>query len=511
MKRGSKYYFRARIPSDLLAVYAPRKEIAFSLKTRDPREAREMARIQAVKLDAEFKAKRLELAGKINGDTGRIGQPEIDRLTALWASQFLAEDEKDRIAGLSTEVIEWREEGMDMFDPELRRGLAHGDITPVERPLDEFLREQRVTVHKNSESYRRLGYAFLKTVLEVHEAIRERNDGGIVDHKPPLITAAHSGDVLSDLFEYWQTQHKRKPRTLLEFKTAVARFNKLHGEMPAATIGKAHLVKFKDSLIGRGLARATVVKQLAALRAILQLAVDNEKLKANPASGVRMPKVKMKEKARLPFSVADLNVIFQSPIFTHGERPRAAGGEAAHWLPLLALFTGARLGELGQLHPSDVKELDGVPYLEITDEGDQDGGQRSIKTESSRRRVPIHPELIACGFLEYVSEMRARKAKRLFPALVEDSAGRLTGNWSKWFGRYLRDAIGISDPKKTFHSFRHSFKDACREADIREDVHDALTGHSGGGVGRAYGGEAFPLKPLAKAIERVRYPGMKLK
>jgi hypothetical protein len=40
--------------------------------------------------------------------------------------------------------------------------------------------------------------------------------------------------------------------------------------------------------------------------------------------------------------------------------------------------------------------------------------------------------------------------------------------------------------------------------------HDALTGHSGRGVGRSYGGEAFPLKPLAKAIERVRYPGLNL-
>jgi hypothetical protein len=34
-----------------------------------------------------------------------------------------------------------------------------------------------------------------------------------------------------------------------------------------------------------------------------------------------------------------------------------------------------------------------------------------------------------------------------------------------------------------FHSFRHSFKDACRRAAIPEEIHDAITRHSGGGGG----------------------------
>ncbi len=44
-----------------------------------------------------------------------------------------------------------------------------------------------------------------------------------------------------------------------------------------------------------------------------------------------------------------------------------------------------------------------------------------------------------------------------------------------------------------------------RDAGIGEELHDALTGHSGGGVGRSYGG-GFGLKALATAISKIPAP-----
>jgi integrase len=123
--------------------------------------------------------------------------------------------------------------------------------------------------------------------------------------------------------------------------------------------------------------------------------------------------------------------------------------------------------------------------------------------------VPIHDELVRLGFLDYVEERQHAKDERLFPLLKANSYGRWTPNWSKWWGRYAREKAQIVDPRKVFHSFRHAFKDACRACGIAEDVHDALTGHaSAGGVGRAYGG-AYPLKPLADAMGKLRYGGLK--
>ena len=110
-----------------------------------------------------------------------------------------------------------------------------------------------------------------------------------------------------------------------------------------------------------------------------------------------------------------------------------------------------------------------------------DEGKR-VKTKSSRRKVPIHTELVALGFLEFVEGCRESGVKaKLFPDLRPDRSGVMTGNWSKWWGRYARK-LGITDHRKVFHSFRHTFKDACRAAGVSEEVHDRLTGHSGATV-----------------------------
>ncbi len=91
----------------------------------------------------------------------------------------------------------------------------------------------------------------------------------------------------------------------------------------------------------------------------------------------------------------------------------------------------------------------------------------------------------------------------MFPDLKPDVHGTLTGNFSKWWGHHARRR-GVTDRRKVFHSFRHGLKEACRVAGVSEEVHDALTGHSGGGVGRSYGG--VPLGVKAREIAKVRYP-----
>jgi integrase len=211
------------------------------------------------------------------------------------------------------------------------------------------------------------------------------------------------------------------------------------------------------------------------------------------------------EQNRLPYDDNDLMLIFNSPVFRSGERPRAGGGEAARWLPLLALFCGARLEEIGQALVSDVKEQDGIAYLDINTLDRQ--ARKRVKNKSSRRRLPLHPELLRCGLLAYVEERRRKNDVRLFPYLRPSVSGQVTGNWSKWWGRYT-DGLGITDPRKVFHSFRHTFKRACRAARIEEELHDALTGHTSANVGRSYGsggGNGVPLEVLHEAISKVNY------
>lgn len=212
------------------------------------------------------------------------------------------------------------------------------------------------------------------------------------------------------------------------------------------------------------------------------------------------------EEKRLPCDASDLTLIFTSRVFRQGEPPRGGGGEAAKWLPLIALFSGARMEEIGQALVADVKEENGVHYLHINTLVNQAG--KRVKNRSSRRKLPLHPELVRCGLLAYVDEQRKNDGDRLFPDLRPSASGQVTGNWSKWWARYTDD-IGITDPRKVFHSFRHTFKRACRAAQFLEEAHDALTGHTSASVGRKYG-DGVPLEVLHDAISKVTYKGLDL-
>jgi integrase len=245
------------------------------------------------------------------------------------------------------------------------------------------------------------------------------------------------------------------------------------------------------------LSARTVNKQLTAITTLLSWSRKNGYVETNVAAGLKVPVSKNADDGRQPYSVDDMRTVLAG-LDEHTDRK-----PSKYWLPLLAAFTGARLEEVGQLTVDDVRHRDGIDYIDINavDEG------KSLKTRSSRRQVPLHPELVRLGFLDHVERRRASGGGPLFPDLKPDNHGVQTGNFSKWWGRHARRR-GIEDRRKTFHSFRHGFKQAIREAGVGEEVHDALTGHSGGGVGRTYGG--YPLGLKAGAIAKVKYPGLDL-
>ena len=77
------------------------------------------------------------------------------------------------------------------------------------------------------------------------------------------------------------------------------------------------------------------------------------------------------------------------------EAAKAEKKEWKRYLVPLAVYTGARRKEMVQLLSENIKhdEETGRHYLLITDEGED----QSIKTENSKRQIPIHQELIQMG------------------------------------------------------------------------------------------------------------------
>jgi hypothetical protein len=106
--------------------------------------------------------------------------------------------------------------------------------------------------------------------------------------------------------------------------------------------------------------------------------------------------------------------------------------------------------EFAQLRREDVKQEDGVWYLQIHGE---DG--RQIKNEQSARRVPVHPEIERLGFLGYVRETAPKPKDMIFPELKPGGPDAKIGYYfTKWWTNY-RKAVGNYERGLDYHSFRH--------------------------------------------------------
>jgi hypothetical protein len=63
----------------------------------------------------------------------------------------------------------------------------------------------------------------------------------------------------------------------------------------------------------------------------------------------------------------------------------------------LVFIQECALGEICQLYVADIRQEDGIYIFDVNDDGDD----KALKTASSRRKIPIHSELIKRGFIEY--------------------------------------------------------------------------------------------------------------
>jgi integrase len=272
--------------------------------------------------------------------------------------------------------------------------------------------------------------------------------------------------------------------------------------------GRSVVELIQDESAGEPISGKTQDKYFAMFRGFLGWAVDEELLPKMPGSAVKVVRSKDEsEDGRRPYSDEQLKAIFSSPIFTgcKSDARRSSAGslilhDSAFWMPLVALFSGMRMGEIAQLLIADVRAENDVLYFDVNK--DEDSG-KTLKTKTSRRRVPVHATLLEIGFGEYVASLRAKGMTRVFPDLKRGADGYYSHNFSKWWGRYGR-AIGFHTPKAVFHSFRHNFKDALYAADVSETAARQLMGHKDNSPHGGYG-TGVPLTNLRKFINQIDY------
>lgn len=241
------------------------------------------------------------------------------------------------------------------------------------------------------------------------------------------------------------------------------------------------------------MAPRTIAKYLARVSALFEWAFVNDYIVSNPARKLSV-RVEGESEQRKPFSSDDIQRLLTGDIYVEGNRAE----RFKFWLPLLGLFTGARLGELAQLQPADVRQERGIWLIAINDSGD-----KRVKTPSSRRLTPIHPTLIDLGFLRFVNRMQRLGEERLFPELRKGN--RSYGHSaSKWFGKY-RKRCGVTDKGKVFHSFRHTLTDNLKQQGVPEEHSASIVGHAKEGITYRVYGQEYNVEFKRDLILRLRY------
>ena len=249
-------------------------------------------------------------------------------------------------------------------------------------------------------------------------------------------------------------------------------------ETPLATL----IEQYKDAENIARLSGATVSRHLTSLSAIWNKSQQKGYIDAvtNPFANHAVKVVK--NRGGNPLTPAELNAILALPIFTEHDRPHGCKGEAAYWLPLFLIFTGARPGEVAQLIVSDFWRAEsGAWFMRYTDEGDHPlAGPRKLKTSRSatgKREFPVPKVLLDLGLLRYLSWVKGKHQTAVFPELTLTSKGLYNG-WGRWWGRYVRSSRALPKDKRQGREFRHSFPTAARDSKISEDAIGYLLGHT---------------------------------
>lgn len=249
----------------------------------------------------------------------------------------------------------------------------------------------------------------------------------------------------------------------------------------------------------------TCNKYIGRIFQVMQWAEDEPLIERNLAGRVSIPADEFDDDdpSREPFSIEQLNTLFQQDQFASPNRSKPS----TYWMPLISLFQGMRSEEILQLRASDF--LDHAEGHWVLDIHRRDGNH--LKSKASIRTIPVHPELMKLGLRSLVKAASRRKDGRLFWDIDRGAEGKFTPAFSRRFSRHL-EKIGVKTETTSFHSFRHNFRDAARNAFIgaasysADEITCALGGWShGSGAQRNYG-EGIWMERKWEAIQKIEYP-----
>lgn len=533
VRRGHTWFYRRVVPRPLRAIVG-KTTFVKTLGTRDYGEALRRLPLVAAEAEAVLATARRKVRERPSTVLDEHG-------TRQAVFSWFWEQEREADAAAPPENLDEALQETEVDAGVLSRPGDPNVMAAVQQVANAIMERNHLALDKAGEDYRRLCDLVRRGMLEQSRRRRARLAGdygaehdpafkGIGPHAPEPPKPQTNRLTVNDLFDRFLADPTSSRGAKANDKYRVVR--RALGEFvdldaPASTVEREHcrsvagllrrlpanakkikatrnLGPLQAAVVAERLglppmSPATVNSYTAKMSAVFRWAAREGLVERNVAEGLMVPVETHARDARLPFTVDQMKAVVGSDVF---QEP-VERWDWRQWPFLLGLFGGLRLGESCGLRTDDVQVVDGVTVVLVRPDGE---GSR-LKTRASQRTVPLHPS-IEKAFMAFVERRRAAGQDRLFPDLERDARGYYDVA-QKAINRQLRacDAVG---PRQSFHSTRHNFRDALREAGAPRDVVLSVGGWAGGGgTADMYGGGLRP-STLARWVRKIKYPGLDL-
>ncbi|QGY01989.1 hypothetical protein MMSR116_08935 [Methylobacterium mesophilicum SR1.6/6] len=192
------------------------------------------------------------------------------------------------------------------------------------------------------------------------------------------------------------------PATVKRWSGVMAELEAALGRDDLASVSRRDLIDWKEKLLGSGRSANTVrTPYLSAVKAIMNYGVAGGRLEANVATGVVVKTPRPVLSRDRDFTDDEALTILRGSLQEPPAKLSIEHAAARRWVPWLCAYDGARLNEMTQLRGSDVRQVHGIWIVRITPEAG------SAKT-GLWRDVPLHPHLVAQGFLSFAGSRGSR-------------------------------------------------------------------------------------------------------
>lgn len=528
------YYFRYPLPV-IYRIRGRSAHVQVSLGTRCPKQALRLAGVleyHTIELLKHIQAMGMEYA-------------DIVRLVkAHWAKVLVSKQEEiDRTGLLSPRLIEFNQSQIEFANAV----VAGSEVEPelvfqdgrIETVSQSLARKLNISLSQNSPEYEGFvkeayfGMAwYLKELLKYNTEYRDnayksaitassviqtdanRNEGIISNLRIAVDkyllnirqddiaarTREEREDQLNLLIELLGADYnlfKLDARGANEVKEALRRIptnrNKIKATKGLPLQKQMEVPDIKKLSVG------SVNKHLTCYGALMKWAVVSGFAKSNPFQGMTLKDSKSKKK-RDPFNAEQVKLMLSE--IGKGQ-DGLAGKDYKCWGALILLYTGARLNEIASLTVDDVKEKDGIWYFDINDEGDE----KSLKTEAAKRIVPVHSALIELGFIDFLEKAKVQRKSN--ERLLYELTYNFRTRWGRMLGRWFNDTflpeLGLKTDRLVLHSLRHTVITCLQQADVEVPKIQALVGHEPDTVTMGVYGNKYTLQQLKDAIECLEY------